>query len=207
MTGFDFSNAHYEELYAIRDRYQNKRTLGYALVDSCLKLVDSAMLEERARWSGKLEQALEEVGRERKTLDRVREDNKRLRASLEEKTVLREARTRDGDEEVRVTIDRSLGGWCVSDLEEVAYRLRSGGAEDETPVKITDYSITANVPAPNLIPLTRPSKTPEPLHVQPPVYDEPTNMVPVSRTTLLMLMVASVFFVLGGIGLFIALAG
>lgn len=85
----------------------------------------------------------------------------RLTDLLEEKRKLREAREKAG-EEVQVTIDRTLGGWTVADLEEIAYRLRCGGAIDDTTVKLTDYTATALVPAPDLVRLDRPTPTRQP---------------------------------------------
>jgi hypothetical protein len=78
------------------------------------------------------------------TIERLTEDRK-----------LQEARQAEGDE-VRVRIDRALGGWTVADLEEVAYRLRCGGAADDTLIKWAEYSVSALVPAPDLVTLSRP---------------------------------------------------
>lgn len=101
------------------------------------------------------------VDRLEKQLADSRETTSGLMAALDEKRALREERSQDG-EEVKVTIGRSQGSWKVGDLEEVAYRLRCGGAVDDTPVKVTEYTAAALVPAPNLVPLTRPDRVPPP---------------------------------------------
>lgn len=59
-----------------------------------------------------------------------------------------------------VTIRAGLGGWQLSHLEEIAYRLRCGGGEDETPIEVTKHVVTAHLPAPSLVPLDRPGAVP-----------------------------------------------
>jgi hypothetical protein len=150
------SNHHYDELARLRSKYRDKRTIGWQLLDDCIQLVESTVAENDAYQAGRLDETQADNERLREHLASARAQVKKLADELSEKRTLREERERQGDE-VKVSIDRSLKGWQVSDLEEIAYRLRCGGAVDETPVKVTDYTASALVPAPDLVRLERPS--------------------------------------------------
>lgn len=152
------------DLEAWRSRYSNRRTIAYAMLDEVYALANEAIAlaeaKAEARADGRIAELERQREREQSYLETYRTRVRQLEDEVAEKRRLREEREQSGDE-VQVHIGRSLGGsWLVSDLEEIAYRLRCGGATDDTPVKVTEYTATAKVVAPELVPLSRPSERP-----------------------------------------------
>ena len=168
------ADAYDAQLTALLEEYAGRRSVAAELVRQVADLAVGHAAEADRRADQRVEtltaghaaviERLEERTEIYKTLV------EQLKTTLTEKRTLLEERAQQG-EEVKVTIGRSLGGWQVADLEEVAYRLRCGGAFDETPVKVTDWTASALVPAPNLVPLTRPDRTPQPQHRPEPLPD------------------------------------
>jgi hypothetical protein len=149
-----------ERAHQIAESYEGRRTIQASMVREMLDLLEDRVTEVEQQHADRLAglQAahLAQVTLLEERVETYKARSQQLGAALEEKRTLREARERAG-EEVQVTIDRSLGGWTVADLEEVAYRLRCGGAVDDTPVKVTDWAASALVPAPDLVRLDRPA--------------------------------------------------
>lgn len=161
-------NPHRRELEAWRDEYAKRRGLVRDMLYEAVTLVRDAvewaerdadrkvaLAEERA--AGRVEQAQREADRQREECEGARRHAKTLQSMLDEKRALRDERKRDG-EEVKVTVGRDYRGWWLSDLEEVAYRLRMGGAVDDTPIEVGEYWISANVPDPNMVSLANPER-------------------------------------------------
>lgn len=103
-------------------------------------------------------------------LEKSRDDWQQLcqsaQARLDERrTIRQELEQSAGADDCKVTIATDYHGWTVAGLEEIAYRLRTGGASDETPVDVSGSRAVAMVPAPNLVqldasPKARPAETP-----------------------------------------------
>lgn len=147
---------HHERLQDWRDTYTDRRTIGRQMLDRAEKLVKDAIAENTAYFEGKIEQAQETAERWEKHYRLAEEQRSNLKRMLDEKRTLAETRSKEG-EEVRVQIARpDWKGWQICDLEEIAYRLRCGGAVDETPVKIDSREASALVPAPDLVKLESP---------------------------------------------------
>lgn len=152
----------FDRLAQLRRRYDGTRSMARVAIAEAIDLAEQcvrdAELAEGARADGRIQELDRYRENEQRVLESLREQNRQLHAVLAEKRRLNEEREENG-EEVQVKIGRSLGGsWLIGDLEEIVYRLRCGGATDETPVKITDYTATAKVVAPELVPLVRPSE-------------------------------------------------
>ncbi len=151
-----------------RASYTDRRTIPRQMVDEADLLIRTAVRAAQYASTVALEQQRvahqEEVTRLERSLDLARRtaaEAHRIRTEHEalvaEKVRLREEREQDG-EEVTVKMTRTLGGWVLGDLEEIAYRLRCGGAVDDTALEWRQHTISANVPAPNLVPLVRPGE-------------------------------------------------
>lgn len=158
MTSYDAM----QRLEGLRRRYENTRSAARVAIAEAIGLAEQAIhdaeLAEAARADGRIAEAERWREREQSYLETYRTRVRQLEGALAEKRQLHEEREETG-EEVQVKIGRGLGGaWTVGDLEEVIYRLRCGGGTDATPVKITDYTATAKVVAPELVPLVRPSE-------------------------------------------------
>lgn len=112
---------------------------------------------------------------------------------LDEKRTIREARSKADDDQVEVTFANGYTGWTVEGLEEIAYRLRLGGAVDDTKVSITDSRATGLVADPTLVQLDmRPPapRKPEPMRLDPPEYDRKPSLLPGLRVDPLALVMA-----------------
>lgn len=71
----------------------------------------------------------------------------------EKRTIRQELEQAAGADDCKVIIATDYHGWTVAGLEEIAYRLRTGGAGDDTPVDVRGSRAVAMVPAPNLVQL------------------------------------------------------
>lgn len=154
-----------ERLDAWADEYRGRRTVPGQMLDDARDLVRAAASYHARRARAELaaqahahDTTVDRLERQadhlRDLLTAARKVQTEQQALVAEKTRLREEREQH-DHEVQVTIGRTLGGWRVADLEEVAYRLRAGGAVDDTPVEMSTHTAKAKVPAPNLVPLVR----------------------------------------------------
>lgn len=91
----------------------------------------------------------------------VEERDARIR-ELSARNILDEERLDLADDPGRVRIRfNGPGGWLLKDLEEIAYRLRLGGAVDTTVVEVWEYGIEAKVPAPDMVHLDPPAAEPQ----------------------------------------------
>lgn len=151
------------DLQYMRIRYKGRRPAAETLLNEFDLLLDDAEVEiskvvsEKEhdidmQYSGRLKQAEKREDDARGIAVAIRKENESLRRVLEGKRVLKEERERDGDD-VKVTIERGVGGWSVADIEEIAYRLRAGGATDETEVHLSTTRVAAHVPDPNVVTL------------------------------------------------------
>lgn len=147
--------------------YDGRRTVAGRMLNDARTLVDAAarhhhhlaetrIYQQQQTHEAEVARLERQATQLRDQLAAARKVQTEAQALVAEKTRLQEEREQH-DEEVRIQIGRRLGGWQVGDLEECCYRLRTGGATDTTPVEVHDYWIRAKVPAPNLVPLTRPS--------------------------------------------------
>ncbi len=149
------------QLRDFRERYTNRRTVPWQLLDEAERLVAASVEYQRLRYDLSLLTLREEHERTLVQLrDRVESQDQRIQRQaqqLEEKRALAEARRAAQGDQVEVTI-RSDGyqDWCVADLEEIAYRLRCGGATDTTHVSMESNRAVALVPVPELVKLDRP---------------------------------------------------
>lgn len=137
-----------------RDMLFQATDLAEKAIEHAEKEAATQIAAAEARIEGRIEQAQTEADRQRDECEGARRHARSLQALLDEKRTLRDERQRDG-EEVKVTIGRDHRGWQLGDLEEVAYRMRMGGAVDDTPIKVGEYSISGNVPDPNMVSLAR----------------------------------------------------
>lgn len=163
-----YDNPYYRGIESLRRTYGDRRGLVPEMLARAEDLMEKSIEHERAAMSGRIEQAQAEADRAveraeakaeryRELQQKALENSQTLSDLLDEKRTLRDERQRDG-EEVKVTIGRDYRGWWLKDLEEVAYRLRMGGAVDDTPIEVGEYSIRANVPDPNMVSLAAPER-------------------------------------------------
>lgn len=153
----DARRSYDERLTGLLSEFSTRRSVQAQMVREVAELAAGRVAEVEAFHAAQAAAQAEQ-------LERIQERERALHAQvaalhrqLDEKRSLREERDEQG-EEVQVRIARSLGGaWRVGDLEEIAYRLRCGGAVDDTAVKVTEHTATALVPAPDLVPLSRPT--------------------------------------------------
>lgn len=132
--------------------------LAYGYVAEQLAATDREQATERDAQVAKLEGVIERLEEHQKVL---RSTNAHLTKALNEKHTIREEReAARGDGDTQVTIRNDYKGWTVAMLEEVAYRLRSGGAVDGTPVDVDQHRAVADVPAPNTVTLEAPTRVP-----------------------------------------------
>ena len=136
--------------------------LAYGYVAEQLASVDRERAMEREAQVAKLEGVIQRLEEHQKVL---RSTNARLTKALDEaldekRTIREEREAARGDGDTQVTIRTDHHGWTVAHLEEVAYRLRSGGAVDDTPVDVDQHRAVADVPAPNTVTLGVPSQSP-----------------------------------------------
>lgn len=146
----------------MRTRYGKSRPAAKTLLDEFDSILDDAEVEMakvisekehdiEMRYQGRLEQAEK---REDAAVDRYTEKRAEvidLQHKLEGKRALKEERARDG-EMVRVAFDRPSGfDWTLADIEEMAYRMRLGGADDETVVNTASHEVSTWVPDPNMV--------------------------------------------------------
>lgn len=169
-----------------RESYTGRRTVPEQMVRELESIVETAFWVQRSNHEDELrrvrqechEDLRKELAKKRSEITRLQGlcDSRRETIETQQKTLeayqapLKEKRKLDEDT-VRITIDQRLGGWEVGDLEDIAYRLRSGGATDHTPIDWQTSAIHCNVPAPNLVPLHRPGSV-QPIQVRTPEFDE-----------------------------------
>ena len=156
-----------ERLEHWRTTYYDRRTVPYEMLQQAQQIIEWGVRDaERSanvaviRVESKLEEARFETERVResmtKQIETLREHRDMLQRQIDKKRTLAETRSQEG-EQVRVQIGREgWNGWQIADIEEIAYRLRCGGAVDETPLKINDREASALVPAPDLVKLESP---------------------------------------------------
>lgn len=150
------------DLDYMRTRYGKSRPAAKTLLDEFDSILDDAeteiskIISEKEhdiemRYQGRLEQA---ESREEAAWAKVNHQAGQindLRDTLAGKRALKEERARDG-EMVRVAFDRPSGfDWTLADIEEMAYRMRLGGADDETVVNTASHEVSTWVPDPNMV--------------------------------------------------------
>lgn len=154
------------------EEHAGSRTIKAQLVRDVAELALGRVAELQAQHAIALEAqaaahaaALERVEKSR---DEWRELCQSANERLDERrTIRQELEQSAGDTDARVTITNGYVGWTVAGLEEIAYRLRTGGAGDDTPVEVDKARAVAMVPAPNLVQLdASPKAVP---HLAPPL--------------------------------------
>lgn len=158
--------AHLVELDEIQGRYRDKRSVAYRLLGEVLEVARSAVAEAEGRADGRIV----EVERYHQSTKDLADVLRRRVAQLEDQRRLVDDRFEHGPDAAQVSIRHALNdgqGWTVAELEEVAYRVRTGGGTDETRVKVTDSHAVAVVPAPYMVDLSigpsRPAGLPDPV--------------------------------------------
>lgn len=130
--------------------------LAYGHVAEVVNPRDTACDEQLQRLVGVIERLEDRV-------EVYRGRTVQLEEALSEKRTIREEREAAREEgETDVVISNGYVGWTVAGLEEIAYRLRSGGAIDDTPVEVSQSHARASVPAPNVVTLDHRPKEPAP---------------------------------------------
>lgn len=149
-----------------RGTYKDRRSVNHMLLRDAEALITAGVSEAAAWYGGQLALEREQRIACAESLVLARDARDAAVLELREGRKLYQTTDRTADEGlVAITVARGISGWTVADLEEAAYRLRCGGAEDETPVEMDQHAAKAVVPAPNLIPLSTrkvsPLRTPE----------------------------------------------
>lgn len=151
-----------EKLEALRDRYTNRRSIAWQFVEETLALVEQRSEELELAYTTASEAEREATKRAHRDevvrLEKSRDEWKTMCQTAHEhlderRTIRQELEQAAGADDSKVTISNGYVGWTVAGLEEVAYRLRTGGAIDETPVDVEKSRAVAMVPAPNLVQL------------------------------------------------------
>ena len=171
-------------LEEFRDEYSNRRTVPYELLTHAIALVEAsgryhaATLDRvRAEYEERLRVVKNTVEVQKDVIDRL---EAATGAGLSEERQRAIGKDGGGLGLVEVTFRRDplRARWWVSDLEEVAFRVRNAGGTDDTPVELREHSIAARVPDANQITLATPAintRTLPPLVVEPPSYDAPVE--------------------------------
>lgn len=143
-----------------RDKYTNRRTVPWEMLDEAESIIRSEMSRERRVAKVEANQEVmrleakcahfEEMAEIRQgTIDTMRRTIEMQDKRLQEGAFLHEERQRQEDDVV-VRITNGFKGWTVADLEEIAYRMRAGGADDKTKVKIDDHTVSCALIFPDL---------------------------------------------------------
>lgn len=132
--------------------------LAYGYVSEKVAAPDREQAIQREAQVAKLEGVIERLEGQLATAREHRDFYRRQAA--EKRTIREEREAARGDGDTQVTIRTDQHGWTVAQLEEIAYRLRSGGAVDDTPVDVDQRRAVAHVPAPNTVTLEAPRKPP-----------------------------------------------
>lgn len=152
-----------QALTALLEQYAGRRSAAAHLVREVADLAIGHAAEADRRAERLIEQATAAhtaiVAKLEADANQLHEHNRTLTRALDERRTIREVREEAASpEDTDVVITNGYHGWTVAGLEEVAYRLRCGGAVDVTPVEVEKSRATATVPAPNLVPLSRPEQ-------------------------------------------------
>lgn len=142
--------------------YADRRTIQAHMIRDVAELaygyVDEQLAAPQAERDAQVQRLVGVIERLERRTEIYQTRTKQLERALSEKRTIREEReAARQDAETDVTISNGYGGWTVAGLEEIAYRLRSGGAVDDTPVEIDKSRAVASVPAPNMVTLTAPT--------------------------------------------------
>lgn len=168
-------------LEEFRDEYSNRRTVPYELLTHAIALVEASGRYHAAATARVRAEYEERLGVVKRTVEVQKDVIDRLEAAtgagLSEERQRAIGKDGGGLGLVEVTFRRDplRARWWVSDLEEVAFRVRNAGGTDDTPVELREHSIAARVPDANQITLASPAintRTPPPLQLlQDPTYD------------------------------------
>lgn len=148
-----------EQLAEWRERFTNRRTVPWEMLELAEAMIRAAAEHHRHQYEVALATLREEHAARvevlQSTIDGQSSTIDSLKRQAEERRSLNEARrdAGDGDAEVTIRRDDHLKAWRLSDLEEIAFRLRCGGATDDTPVDMASNRAIAVVPVPNLVTL------------------------------------------------------
>ncbi|WP_067428494.1 hypothetical protein [Nocardioides jensenii] len=162
------------QLELFRERFANRRTVPWEMFRAAEDLVRGSAEYHRIQLDVSREEHQAEITRLREehekrmdvlrsTLEAQRSTNNLLEQQAQERRSLYEARRSTGPEGAEVTIRRDdyLKSWRLQDLEEIAFRLRCGGATDDTAVDMASNRAVAVVPAPNMVTLEHRPAPPE----------------------------------------------
>lgn len=170
-----------DRLEKMRAQYRDRRSVAAQLLDDAVRLVDTTVAMAQVELDVQLaarDARLAEAERQHqiqlaRAEDRATRAEDRVRALEAMRTNVRESReTIDDGVLVRISAPKVVGRndeespwsrpWTLGELETVAYRLRLGGAVDDTEVRIKHDHTEATVPYPELV-LDAPPAKPRPL--------------------------------------------
>lgn len=177
-----------EQLDEWRERYANRRTVSWQMLNEAARLVEASQRyharlaqAEIARVEDRLaaleEQHASELERAEQRLEQQRNRAERAEAAEQayrkQQTNLREEReTVDDGVQVRIEAPRIPGygdrthprPWTLGELETMMYRLRAGGATDDTEVRFKHEHAEACIPFPEMVlePTREVARRPEP---------------------------------------------
>lgn len=163
-----------DQLQQIRGRYDGRRTVQRDMLDDALRLVDA---EVRLRAEQLAGDALISAARHATELATIRDQHDRQVNRLQERADRAEGRVRELEEmrtnlrESQETLDDGVlvkiaaprgakwdgsegnypRPWTLGELDTVAYRLRLGGATDDTEVRFKHDHTEATIPFPELV--------------------------------------------------------
>jgi hypothetical protein len=116
------------------------------------EIEDAARERADAYAKGRIAQAEREAQKARADAKEDRESYEAILDAYNNQRQVKETRDSDG-EKVSIRISNGVNLWSVANLEEVAYRLRLAGADDDTPITLDRTTVAAKVPDPNMITL------------------------------------------------------
>lgn len=145
-------NPYHEQFEQLRDAYSQRRGLVPEMLGEADRVLQQAIQYERGLCDAAVAQARSEADRQVKLrIDAQRRAEKAIE-HFSSQTSLFETRAKSGDL-VKVKMDKHRDQWTVADIEEVAYRLRMGGATDDSPVKLESGYMLGLVPDATLVKL------------------------------------------------------
>lgn len=152
-------NPYHEQFERLREAYSQRRGLVPEMLEEADRVLQAAIEYERAQCEAEVTQARSEIDRQVKLrFDAQRQTEKAIEA-YSSQTSLFETRTKSGDL-VKVKMDKHRDQWTVADIEEVAYRLRMGGATDDSPIKLESGYMIGLVPDATMVKLDLYNKEP-----------------------------------------------
>lgn len=145
-------NPYHEQFERLREAYSQRRGLVPEMLEEARGILEQAIQYERGLCQAAVAQMQSEADRQIKLTYAAQRQTEKALEEYRSRESLFETRAKSGDL-VKVKMDKHRDQWTVADIEEVAYRLRMGGATDDSPVKLESGYMLGLVPDADLVKL------------------------------------------------------